>query len=108
VTLARLLSETATVVRFTNTVDEYGNIVRGAPTSVVYDARLEQLSSDEIVRDRDTIVADWRVFLPADADVSPYDRVDARGHTFEVSGLANEQRNPRGIHHIEARLKFVA
>jgi head-tail adaptor len=102
-----LLSETATVVRYGTAVDEYGNIIRGAATNVVYDARLEQLSSDEIVRDRDTIVADWRIFLPPDADISPYDRVEARGHIFEVSGLPNEQKSPRAAHHIEARLRFV-
>lgn len=106
--LDRLLTETATVVRFASGVDAYGNIVPGAETRVTYDARLEQLGSDEIVRDRDTIVADWRAFLPATADISPYDRLEGRGHVFEVSGLPDQHRTPRGAHHIEARLKFVA
>lgn len=106
--LAGLLSETVTVVRFGMASDEYGNVVPGAETRVSYPARLEQLGSDEIVRDRDTILADWRAFLPANADISPYDRLEGRGHVFEVSGLPDDHRLPRGAHHIEARLKFVA
>lgn len=103
-----LLSETATIVRFGMAVDEYGNEVRGAATRIAYPARLEQLASDEIVRDRDTVTADWRAFLPAAADVSPYDRLEARAHIFEVTGLPDEQRTPAGAHHLEVKLRFVA
>lgn len=105
---AGLLGETATVVRYGTAVDEYGNVVRGAQTRTDYPARLEQLASDEITRDRDTVTADWRAFLPATADVEPYDRLEARAHIFEVSGLPDEQRTPTGIHHLEVRLKFMA
>lgn len=106
--LLALLAETATVVRFASGVDEYGNLVRGTETRAVYPARLEQLGTDEIVRDRDTILADWRVFLPAGADVSPYDRIEARTHIFEVTGLPDRQRTPLGVHHLEVKLRFVA
>jgi hypothetical protein len=102
------LTETATVVRYAAGVDEYGNVSRGAATRTDYPARLEQLAADEIVRDRDTILADWRVFLPATADVSPYDRLEARGHVFEIQGLPNQLRTPVGAHHIEAQLKYQA
>ena len=105
---AGLLGETATVVRYGTSVDEYGNIVRGTATRSDYPARLEQLASDEVTRDRDTVTADWRVFLPATADVSPYDRLEARSHIFEVSGLPDQQRTPGGVHHLEVRLRFVA
>lgn len=103
-----LLGETATVVRFGAAADEYGNIVRGAATRVSYPARLEQLRTEEIVRDRDTVTADWRVFLPAFAEVSPYDRLEARSHIFEVTGLPDEQHTPAGAHHLEVKLRFVA
>ena len=103
-----MLAETANVVRFASGVDEYGNLVRGDETRTAYPARLEQLRSDEIVRDRDTIVADWRAFLPAGADISPYDRIEARAHIFEVTGLPDQQRTPRGVHHLEVQLRFVA
>lgn len=107
-TLLSLLGETATIVRYSTGVDEYGNVVRGTATRIDYPARLEQLASDEITRDRDTVTADWRAFLPANADVSPYDRLEARAHIFEVSGLPAEQRTPAGVHHLEVKLKFVA
>ena len=57
--------------------------------------------------DRDTVVADWRVFLPSDATISPFDRIEADGKTFEVWGDPVEQRSPRGVHHLEVRLKRV-
>lgn len=106
--LTDLLTETATIVRHGTAVDEYGNIVAGTSTSTPYPARLEQLTAEELVRDRDTIIANWRMFLGPDADISPYDRVEARGHVFEVTGLPNEQRRPAGIHHLEVQLRFVA
>lgn len=107
-TLAGLLAETGTIVRRATAVDEYGNIVPGAQVRTSYPARLEQLATEEILRDRDTVLANWRVFLPAYADVSPYDQFEARTHIFEVHGLPSEQRTPRGIHHLEVYLRFVA
>lgn len=106
--LASLLTQTATIIRPSfDAVDAYGNPQPGTTTSTDYPARLEGLSSDELVRDRDTIVADWRMFLPPDADVSPFDRIESDGKTFEVWGDPIEQRAPRGIHHLELRLRRV-
>lgn len=106
--LLGLLAETATV--FTpqyDGVDAYGDIQPGTETSVTYPARLEQLKSEEIIRDRDTVLADWRMFLPAGAEVGPFDRVEAGGREFRVYGDPAEQRSPRGIHHLELRLQRV-
>lgn len=105
--LAGLLSETVTVVRYQATTDAYGNTVRGAETRTTYSGRLEQLSTDELVRDRDVVITDWRAFLPADVDLTAYDRIEARGHLFEVAGLPDLQRTPRGPHHVEVQLRFV-
>jgi hypothetical protein len=88
-------------------LDAYGNPQPGTETSTDYPARLEQLSSEEIVRDRDTVVADWRMFLPPGASVSQFARVEADGKSFEVWGDPIEQRTPRGIHHLELRLRRV-
>jgi head-tail adaptor len=107
VSVLGLLSETATVVRYADTTDEYGNTVPGAETRVTYPARLEQLTASEIVRDRDTVITDWRAFLPASADLTAYDRIEARGHLFEVVGLPNIHQTPRGPHHTEVLLRFV-
>jgi head-tail adaptor len=105
--LAGLLSETAVVVRYADTTDTYGNTVPGVETRVSYRARLEQLSADEIVRDRDTVITDWRAFFPPSADITAYDRIEARGHLFEVVGLPNQHQTPRGPHHLEVHLRWV-
>jgi hypothetical protein len=103
-----MLTEQATVYHPTfDAVDAYGNPQPGTETSDAYPARLEQLSSDELVRDRDTVVADWRIFLPAAAAIGPFDRVESGGRTFEVWGDPIEQRAPRGVHHLEVRLRRV-
>lgn len=106
--LAGLLAEQATIYhpQF-DAVDAYGNPQPGTETSDTWPARFEQLSSDELVRDRDTVVADWRVFLPAGVVIGPFDRVESGGHAFEVWGDPIEQRTPRGVHHVEVRLRRV-
>lgn len=106
-TLAGLLSETVAVVRYAAATDEYGNTQPGAETRVEYPGRLEQLQTDELLMDQDTVITDWRVFLPAGADITPYDRLEARGNLFEVVGLPNEHHTPRGPHHLEVHLRWV-
>lgn len=105
--IGALLTETVTVVRYAATTDEYGNTTPGAETRADIPGRLEQLRADELIRDRDTVITDWRVFLPVGADVTAYDRIEARGHLFEVVGLPNEHRTPRGPHHVEIMLRWV-
>lgn len=106
--LTGLLAEQATIYEPTfDAIDAYGNPQPGTETSTTWPARLEQLSSDELVRDRDTVVADWRMFLPAEATVSQFARVVSAGRTFDVWGDPIEQRTPRGVHHLEIRLRRV-
>lgn len=103
-----LLTQTITVSRPTyDAVDEYGDPQPGTATTASYPARLEQLSSEELIRDRDTVVADWRAYLPAEATIGPFDRVEENGKTFEVWGDPIEHRSPRGAHHVEVRLRRV-
>lgn len=105
--LAGLLAETVTVVRYAATTDEYGNTVPGDETRTAYPGRLEELPTSELVRDRDTVITDWRAFLPATVDLNPYDRIEARGHLFEVVGLPNQHHTPGGPHHVEVQLRWV-
>lgn len=105
--LAGLLTEPMSVVRYASSVDEYGNTVAGAETKTTVRGRLEQLRTEEMVVDRDTVIVDWRAFLPVGTDITPLDRIEARGSLFEVVGLPNEQRSPRGPHHIEVSLRWV-
>jgi hypothetical protein len=106
--LLSMLAETATVYtpQFDET-DAYGDILTGTETSATYPACFEQLSSDEIVRDRDTIVADWKVVLPATASIGPFARIESSGRQFKVWGDPIEARTPQGIHHLEIRLRRV-
>lgn len=106
--LSGLLAETVTVYRPSfDAVDAYGNPQPGTETSDSYPARLEALSSEELVRDRDTVVANWRVFLPASTVITPFDRIEADGKSFEVWGDPIEQRTPRGVHHVEVLCRRV-
>lgn len=106
--LAGMLVELATIYEPAfDALDAYGNPQPGTETSAVWPARFEQLSSDELVRDRDTVVADWRLFLPPEATVSQFARVESAGRRFDVWGDPIERRTPRGIHHLEIRLKRV-
>lgn len=65
------------------------------------------MSTEEVLLNEDTVIANWRIFLPANADIGAYDQVQARGIAFEVTGLPNEQRRPAGIHHQEVLLKMI-
>lgn len=107
--LRRLLTQEATVVsRPFAGVDEYGNPTMGPEVRVAYPARLEQTGSEEITTDRDTVISDWRIFFPPEAVISALDRVEVEGEAFEVVGRPARQRTPRGLHHVEARLRVVA
>lgn len=107
--LKRLFSQTATVVStpFGPETDDYGNVVPGAESRVEYPARLEETGSTEVTLDRDTVTSDWRVFLPPEAAISAYDRVEVDGEMYEVVGRPARLRTPRGVHHVEARLRAV-
>ena len=106
--LSGLLAVTVTVYRPSfDAIDAYGNPQPGTETSTTYPARIEAMSSDELVRDRDTVVADWRLFLPAGAAIGPFDRIESDGKSFEVWGDPIEQRSPRGIHHLEVLCRRV-
>lgn len=107
--LAALLSDTITLVHVTyDSVDAYGDAQAGTTTSEVVPARLEAMSSDELIRDRDVIVADWRVFLPPDVTVGPFDQIQSAGRTFDVWGDPIRRHSPRGTHHLEVRLRRVS
>lgn len=107
--LALLLSQTATVVHVeSGTVDRYGDATSVETSRVHYAARVEQAASTETTEGRDTIVSDWRLYLPPDAVIGASDRVECSGNVFEVVGAPDAVRSPRGVHHIEARLRYVS
>lgn len=106
-----MLSELGTLQTIgSSTTDRYNQPILGVTvttTDVPY--RLEQTESTEVTIGEATVVSDWKLFLLPDAVVSHSSRfIDAAARTFEVVGAPNIQSTPRGPHHIEARLRFVA
>lgn len=106
--LESLLTQTVTVLdRSEGAVDDYGNPVVTFSSGTDYLARLEQTAGTEITSGRETLVADWTLYLPPDAEIHGGSRVLADGVTFEVIGPPAKQRTPRGVHHIQANLRHV-
>ena len=104
-----LLIQQATVVRRTAaTADRYGNPTYTWADDETYPARLEQLSAEERIVTEDRQVIEWRVFLPASADLTAADRVRVDGTTFEVFGEPARPYGRRSVHHVEAELKVVS
>lgn len=109
--LQRLLNQPLELHKVSlNTVDEYGNAIAGdfaAPVPIV--GYLELTQSVETVLDRDTVVSEFKVWLPADSNVSAFDRIVFNGQTFEVDGSPWQVWNPRVqvLSHLIARLKVV-
>lgn len=105
-----LLAQTVTVHAFEEGAeDRYGNTGDGwADPGVAYPARLTQVSGSEVTIGRDAQVSEWKLYLEADVELGGRDRVvDEDGRTFEVVGPPLLARTPRGVHHVEARLRYV-
>lgn len=114
-TVAGLLSQTATVhVRDESGGDDMFGSDRPVWTAgATYPCRLEPLGTpEEVTVGGDVQTAEWRLYLPAAAhgNLSGYDRVTVAGEapTFEVVGTPGAQRSPRGVHHVEARLRTTS
>lgn len=108
--LTRMLTDTATVVRFTPGTDPRGDRDAGTwADQATYAARFEQLSSTETLDGRDTSTAAWLAILPAGADVNPKDRIrDQHDNEFDVDGIPAAPTRPgTGVHHLEVRLRAV-
>jgi len=94
--------------------DEYGNTTysdSGVVTPVLgyMEHYLEQSNSVENLEDRDTVVTGWNAWLPADADITAFDRLVFDGRTFEVDGEPWKAYNPRtaSVSHVVVHLKVV-
>lgn len=104
-----LLAQTVTVLTVDEAgEDEFGNRVPGWPgPGVTYPARLTQVSGDEVTIGRDAQVSEWKLYLEADAVIGGRDRVVDGDRVFEVVGPPLLARTPRGVHHVEARLRYI-
>ena len=95
--------------RTTGTTDRYGNEVVTYAAPVNTAARVEQLTgqsqSVELLRDRDTRLTWFRVFLPVGTDVAGLDRIIWGTRTLEVDGEPDTLYNSVGAHHMTAMVK---
>lgn len=47
------------------------------------------------------------LFVPADADIRAHDRVEVLDTEWDVDGVPHEAWTPRGLHHLEVKLRAV-
>jgi hypothetical protein len=107
--LATLLSQTVTIVRSSQaaaSVDAEGNS-SVTPASIQYAGLIQQQNTTEIRVGPDTFISNHRLFLAPDALVDQRDQVSEGGRTFEVIGMPDIVRTPRGAHHLEVNLREV-
>jgi hypothetical protein len=109
VTLLSLLTMPITVKPYVaGAADEYGDSATSFGDPVVWQGRLEMTDSKEVTIGRDTVIADFRLFLPPESDIGPFDRVESEGRTFEVVGLPMLEAAPVGPpSHVLAHLRWV-
>lgn len=106
--LSALLTQTVLVRHAVEgALDRYRVATVSYDAGTEYPARLEQVGGSETSSGRDAVVADWALYLPADAAIGARDQVEADGTTFEVVGPPEFARTPRGVSHVVARLRYV-
>lgn len=105
----KMLTTPVTIVRAAVVTDRYGaesaDWTNARRTSTV--GWLNDVSSSEVVDGRDALISGWKLYLPADADVTGFDRVEIDGVTYEVNGPPSKAQTPKRVHHIECRLLLV-
>lgn len=106
-----LMTQTATIttVSLSDTDDRYGNPEEATTTST-WPCLVTQLKRNEEQVDEDVLVDTWRLFLPADAPLTGYDRVTVDSIEYEMLGPPWPVHSPRlrRTDHIEAQLKRAA
>ena len=107
--LATLLTQPITIVRAGASTDRYNNAAADwtTATRVTVNGRLQQTDTVEVAVGRDTLIADWLLFLPTTAVISGLDRIETAAGTFEVVGVPAVVTTPAGPHHLEVRLRSI-
>ena len=76
-------------------------------TATSSSAWVQPVSSTEDTDGQERVVARWRIFLPAGADVLSTDRIGFSGDTYFVDGEVQPWDSGTGPHHAEAFLRRV-
>lgn len=93
-----MISETVTILRRQQTgTDRYGKAVYGWPepgedVQVLGFAPEPSQEPNEV--GRRAVITNWTLYLPTGVSLGPFDRVRARGITYEVDGDVGDWRNP--------------
>lgn len=106
-----ILGETVTLLRqgATGTPDVDGNLVYQYNPVTIPGCVFASSGSVELVQGRDIVTSQPKVYMPHGTVVTPYDRVTARGVTYEVDGSPNDDVSPftYWAPGVEVRLKGV-
>ena len=111
--LASLMSQTVTLRRTTSVIRDAIGGTTTVQTSTTVSAYLEPVGSagrsGEDLRDRNTGVGDFLLFLPATTSVTNWDEVVYDGRTFEIIAPPRLMPNPRtgNASHYELDLQEV-
>lgn len=89
--------------------DKHGDPLSGDPAEVtVSGCSMQPGASTEDLDGRDTVAAEWDLFIPPGVTITALHRVRFHGELYEVDGAPQSWDDERGRpHHIEARLKRV-
>lgn len=85
-------AHTITVVRPGTKPVDYGTgtqpdwTVPPATRTTVTGCSVQPAPASEFTIDRDTFTTRWQVYAPSSIDVSPLDRIEWQGDTYEVDG----------------------
>ena len=109
-----LMTQTLTVYRKASvTRDEIGGEVIATETPVQVAGYIEPLvggsNQQEAEMSGNTQLGDWIAFVPADTDVTGWDRIEYGGFAFDITGPPAPMWNPRlsAYSHIELALRVI-
>ena len=108
-TFRSLMVHPISILRAAAAADVYGNTTDNWAGATAVDTYgwVTQETAGEDTADRDQQTRLWKLYAPADTDITGHDRVVWDTLTFDVVGPPHRAWTPRGEHHIEADLKLV-
>lgn len=103
-----LLIDTVTVFNpSSDSEDRYGNPIQELDDGTVERARVQQMAADEDLRDRDTRVTRYRVFLISDTTATSLSVIEWNGRQHRVVGEPAKVADGIGVHHVEAAMEGI-
>jgi len=106
-----LLPQVVTILRYTEgAVDAFGNPAASwVADTTTYPGRLrrtpDRTSESEIPSAGERGVTSWTLYMEGSVPLSPRDRVQVEGTTYELDGDPYYVYGSRDVHHLEARLR---